>query len=45
MIETFAQLDKKLRNNPPLYIKQSVSIDVFKKTLKTHYFRQCYDLF
>ena len=35
----------KLWNNLPLYIKQLVSIDVFKKNLITHYFRQFYGLF
>ena len=39
LIEAYVQLDLML------YIKQLVSIDVFKKNLITHYFRQFYDLF
>ena len=35
---SFCTIGPKLWNNLPLYIKQSVSIYVFKKNLKTHYF-------
>ena len=42
---SFCTVGPKSWNNMPLYIKQSVSIDVYKKNLNTHYFGQFYDLF
>jgi len=42
---SFCTIGPILWNNLPLYIKQSMSINALKKNLKTHYFRQFYDLF
>lgn len=41
---TFEKSVPRLYNRLPIYVKSSVNIKAFKKSLKTHLFRECFDL-